>query len=63
MILWSAFTIFIVVYIVIADNVLANPNYARGLWFAETARMIQKKTSVAPTTATPDSRHDQTAMQ
>jgi hypothetical protein len=39
-ILWSAFTIFIVVYIVIAENVLANPKYARGLWFAETARMI-----------------------
>ena len=39
-ILWSAFTMFIVVYIVIAQNVLANPKYARGLWFAETARMI-----------------------
>jgi len=39
-ILWSAFTIFIVIYIVIADNVLANPKYARGLWFADTARMI-----------------------
>jgi len=39
-ILWSAFTIFIVVYIVIAQNVLANPKYAGGLWFADTARMI-----------------------
>ena len=39
-ILWSAFTIFIVVYIVIAENVLANPRYAGGLWFADTARMI-----------------------
>jgi hypothetical protein len=39
-ILWSAFTMFVVVYIVIADNVLANPKYARGLSFAETARMI-----------------------
>jgi hypothetical protein len=39
-ILWSAFTIFIVIYIVIAENVLANPKYARGLWFADTARMI-----------------------
>jgi hypothetical protein len=39
-ILWSAFTIFIVVYIVIAENVLANPKYAAGLWFADTARMI-----------------------
>jgi hypothetical protein len=39
-ILWSAFTIFIVVYIVIAQNILANPKYARGLWFADTARMV-----------------------
>jgi hypothetical protein len=39
-ILWSAFTIFIVIYIVIAENVLANPKYARGLWFAEAARMV-----------------------
>jgi hypothetical protein len=29
-----------VIYIVIAENVLANPKYARGLWFAGTARMI-----------------------
>jgi hypothetical protein len=39
-ILWSAFTMFIVIYIVIAQNVLANPKYSRGLWFADTARMI-----------------------
>jgi hypothetical protein len=39
-ILWSAFTIFIVIYIVIAQNVLANPKYARGLSFAETARIV-----------------------
>lgn len=39
-ILWCAFTMFIVIYIVIAQNILANPKYARGLWFAETARMI-----------------------
>jgi hypothetical protein len=39
-ILWSAFMIFIVVYLVIAQNVLANPKYARGLWFADSARMI-----------------------
>jgi hypothetical protein len=39
-ILWSAFTIFIVVYIVIAQNILANPKYARGLWFADNARLV-----------------------
>jgi hypothetical protein len=39
-ILWSAFTIFIVIYIVIAQNILANPKYARGLWFADQARLI-----------------------
>jgi hypothetical protein len=39
-ILWCAFTIFVVVYIVIAENVLANPKYARGLWFADSARLI-----------------------
>jgi hypothetical protein len=39
-ILWSAFTIFVVVYIVIADNILANPKYARGLWFADSARIV-----------------------
>jgi hypothetical protein len=39
-ILWSAFVMFIVIYIVIAQNVLANPKYSRGLWFADTARMI-----------------------
>ena len=39
-ILWSAFTIFIVIYIVIAQNIMANPKYARGLSFAETARIL-----------------------
>jgi hypothetical protein len=39
-ILWSFFTISIVIYIVIAHNVLANPKYARGLSFAETARIV-----------------------
>ena len=39
-ILWSCFTIFIVVYIVIAHNVLANPKYAQGVSFAETARIV-----------------------
>lgn len=39
-ILWSAFTISVVVYIVIAGNVLANPRFAGGLSFAETARMV-----------------------
>ena len=39
-ILWSFFMISIVIYIVIAQNVLANPKYARGLAFAETARIV-----------------------
>ena len=39
-ILWSFFMISIVIYIVIAENVLANPKYARGLAFAETARIV-----------------------
>ena len=39
-ILWSFFMISIVIYIVIAENVLANPKYARGLVFAETARIV-----------------------
>jgi hypothetical protein len=39
-ILWSLFTISIVIYIVIAKNVLANPKYAQGLSFAETARIV-----------------------
>jgi hypothetical protein len=39
-ILWSFFMISIAIYIVIAQNVLANPKYARGLAFAETARII-----------------------
>ena len=39
-ILWSFFMISIVIYIVIAHNVLANPKYAQGLSFAETARIV-----------------------
>ena len=39
-ILWSCFMISIVIYIVIARNVLANPKYAAGLSFAETARIV-----------------------
>jgi len=39
-ILWSFFMISIVIYIVIAENVLANPKYAQGLSFAETARIV-----------------------
>jgi len=39
-ILWSCFMISIVIYIVIADNVLANPKYAQGLAFAKTARIV-----------------------
>jgi hypothetical protein len=39
-ILWSFFMISIVVYIVIAQNVLANPKYAQGLSFAVTARVV-----------------------
>lgn len=39
-ILWSFFTISVVIYIVIAHNVLANPKFARGLAFAETARIV-----------------------
>jgi hypothetical protein len=39
-ILWSFFMISIVIYIVIAQNVLANPKYAQGLSFAETARIV-----------------------
>ncbi|HXV83166.1 MAG TPA: hypothetical protein VEG60_25170 [Candidatus Binatia bacterium] len=39
-ILWSFFIISIVLYIVIAQNVLANPKYAKGLSFAETARIV-----------------------
>ena len=39
-ILWSCFMMSIVVYIVIARNVLANPKYASGLPFAETARTV-----------------------
>jgi hypothetical protein len=39
-ILWSFFTISVVIYIVIAQNVLANPKYAQGLSFAQTARIV-----------------------
>jgi hypothetical protein len=39
-ILWSFFMISIVIYIVIAENVLANSMYAQGLSFAETARIV-----------------------
>ncbi len=39
-ILWSFFMMSIVIYIVIAHNVLDNPKYARGLSFAETARIV-----------------------
>ena len=39
-ILWSFFMISIVLYIVIAQNVMANPKYAQGLSFAGTARIV-----------------------
>jgi hypothetical protein len=39
-ILWSFFTIFIALYIVIAHHVLANPKYGQGVSFAETARIV-----------------------
>ena len=39
-ILWSFFMMSIVIYIVITHNVLANPKYAQGLSFAETARIV-----------------------
>jgi hypothetical protein len=39
-ILWSFFMMSIVIYIVIAQNVLANPKYAQGLSFAEKARIV-----------------------
>ncbi|HTN72299.1 MAG TPA: hypothetical protein VMO00_14560, partial [Methylomirabilota bacterium] len=39
-ILWSCFMISIVIYIVIAKNVLGNPKYASGLSFAGTARTV-----------------------
>ena len=39
-ILWSFFMISIVIYVVIAQNVMANPKYAKGLSFAETARIV-----------------------
>src|ERR1043166_3005786 len=39
-IIWSCFTISIVIYIVIAAHILANPRYGSGLSFAETARIF-----------------------
>ena len=39
-ILWSCFMISIVIYIVIAEHVLANPRFARGLSVAETLRIV-----------------------
>lgn len=39
-ILWSCFMISVVIYIVIARNVLDDPKYAAGLWFAENARIV-----------------------
>jgi hypothetical protein len=39
-ILWSCFTISIPLYVVIVRNVLANPKYAAGVSFAESARII-----------------------
>jgi hypothetical protein len=39
-ILWSCFIISVVIYIVIARNVLSDPKYAAGLWFAENARIV-----------------------
>ena len=39
-ILWSCFMIAIVIYIVITKNILANPKYASGFSFAETARTV-----------------------
>jgi hypothetical protein len=39
-ILWSCFMIAIVIYIVIADHVLANPRFARGFSAAENLRLV-----------------------
>jgi hypothetical protein len=39
-ILWSCFMISIVIYIVIVQNVLANPRFSGGLSFAENARIV-----------------------
>lgn len=39
-ILWSCFMISLVIYIVISRNILADPKYAAGLWFAESARIV-----------------------
>jgi hypothetical protein len=38
-ILWSCFTIAIVVYIVIAHNILGNPRFSRSFSFADSARI------------------------
>jgi hypothetical protein len=39
-IIWSCFMISIVVYLVIAQHILANPRYGSGLSFAPTARIV-----------------------
>ena len=39
-ILWSCFTIAIALYLVIVPNVLANPKYAAGLSFGDSARIV-----------------------
>ena len=39
-ILWSFFTIFIAVYLFIANHVLANPRFGQGVSFAATARIV-----------------------
>jgi hypothetical protein len=39
-ILWSCFMMSVVIYIVIARNVLGDPKYSAGLWFAENARIV-----------------------
>jgi hypothetical protein len=39
-ILWSCFTIAVVLYIVIARSILGNPRFSRGLSFADSARMV-----------------------
>src|ERR1043166_1566123 len=39
-IIWSCFMISIVIYIVIARNILANPRYGSGLSFAESGRIV-----------------------
>jgi hypothetical protein len=39
-ILWSCFMISVVIYIVIAENVLARPRFSRGFGFGETTRAV-----------------------